>query len=98
MVELSVGSIRQTRQAIRNAFVVIHRTTEVEAHATLALSTYRGLNLMVRGKEWLLGGQGYQATRRASPVQYRRRSLENVDALKKVWVYLHCAVGAVVSH
>ena len=53
---------------------------------------------MVGSKQRLLGGQGDQPPRRASPIQYRRWALENVDALQEVRVYLHGAVGAVVAH
>ncbi|MOA21439.1 hypothetical protein D3C78_1419300 [compost metagenome] len=53
---------------------------------------------MVGGKQRLLGGQGYQAPWRASPIQYRGGPLENVDALKEVRVHLHGAVRAVVAH
>ncbi|MNN18698.1 hypothetical protein D3C81_1319150 [compost metagenome] len=70
VVELGVGRIRQACQAISDALVVIHRAAEVETHATLALGADRGLNLMVGGKQRLLGGQGDQAPWRASPIQY----------------------------
>lgn len=62
VVELRVGSIRQACQAISDTLVVIHGAAEVETHATLALGTERGLDLMVGGKQRLLGGQCYQAS------------------------------------
>ncbi|MNO45402.1 hypothetical protein D3C76_356680 [compost metagenome] len=98
VVELRVGSIRQACQAISDTLVVIHGAAEVETHATLALGTDGGLDLMVGGKQRLLGGQRHQASWRATAIQYRRRSLENIDALQEVRVHLHGAVGAVVSH
>ncbi|MNH12827.1 hypothetical protein D3C79_723800 [compost metagenome] len=98
VIELRVRGIRQACQAISDALVVIHRAAEVETHATLALGADCGLNLMVGGKQRLLGGQGDQAPWRASPIQYRRRSLENIDALKEVRVHLHGAVGSVIAH
>src|SRR3546814_2057084 len=47
VVELRVGRIRQAHQAIGDAFVFIHRSCEVQAHAALALGADRGLDLVI---------------------------------------------------
>src|SRR3546814_16421614 len=76
VVELRVGRIRQAHQAIGDAFVFIHRSCEVQAHAALALGADRGLDLVIRSEERRVG-KGCVSTCRSRWWPYHKKKKTN---------------------
>ncbi len=95
-IDLVVGILGHAHQAIGDALVV-QRAGEVERSLLVIVAAVGELQLAAGFLLRLLAGHRHQATRQATAIEHRGRSLENVDALDEVRIDLQSAVGAAVA-